>query len=455
MRGNMTNKKSMDFTSGQIIKPLLLFSLPMFVANILQQMYNVTDSIIVGQLLGSNALASIGASSAIINLSISLVIGMTLGVAVTVSQLFGAQDITNVQKAVSTCYSFFISCGILISIIGYILSPKLLEIVNTPPEILYDALSYLRITFMGTTLMIGYNVANAIYRGLGNSRLPLIFLIISTIFNIILDIVFVKKLNLGVKGTALATIISQAISFILSFSYYQRNYRSIKLSPSNFNFELSLLKKVLKIGVPSGIKGGMYWGGFVVITSLINSYGPNTVAAYSIASRIDSILQSPLISLQHALSTYVGQNYGARKKDRIKTGVKTSMLIGLCFSLIMTLIVFLLSNSLLSLFTDNRTVIEIGTQYLHITSMFYIIYALQEVVQGVAIGSGDTIILMISTITAMWIVRIPCAYFFSSLWQSKGIWLSLPTGWFVAAIFANGYYLSGHWKKKIDKKNKA
>ena len=446
----MQNKKAVDFTSGPIVKPLLLFSIPMFAANILQQMYNITDSIIVGQLLGANALASIGSSSAIINLSISIAIGMTLGVAVTVSQFFGAQDMVNVKKAVSTCYLFFILVGVAISILGLIFSQKLLELVKTPPQIFSDALSYLRLTFVGTTLMIGYNVANAIYRGLGNSRLPLIFLIISTALNIILDLIFVVFFNLGVKGTALATIISQAISFILSFSYYQKNYSSIKLSLSSFNFDFHLLKKILKIGVPSGIKGGMYWGGFVVITSLINSYGPNTVAAYSIASRIDAILQSPLISLQHALSTFVGQNYGARKKERIKTGVRTSMIMGLCFALIMTLIVFTLSNSMLRLFTDNKNVIEIGIQYLHITSIFYIIYALQEVVQGVAVGSGDTIILMISTITAMWIVRIPCAFIFSSLWQSKGIWLSLPTGWFIASLYANGYYLSGHWKRKID-----
>ena len=237
--------------------------------------------------------------------------------------------------------------------------------------------------------------------------------------------------------------------FFLSLIILFKNYSQYLSRDSIKVFEANSLKKFLKIGVPSGLKGSMYWLGFVLITSIINSFGTETMAAFSIASKIDSFVQTPMISLSNALSTYVGQNVGAKKPQRIKQGVRVSVLIGILFSFIMTLCVFVFAKNLMGIFTDNVEVIEIGAKYLKIVSALYLVYALQEVPQGVAVGCGDTLWLLLSTICAMWVVRLPLAYTLSDKFGLTGLWFSIPSGWFVALLFANSYVLSGYWKKRI------
>ena len=445
-------KNTIDFTTGNIAKPLIAFSIPLFLGNIFQQFYSITDAIIVGNLLGPNALAAIGATSPITNLSIALAIGITLGVSVTVSQYFGAHDSAKVRLTISTGYIFFMVFGLTVMLLGLILTPAILRLISTPEEILSDAIAYLRITFAGTVFLIGYNVTNSMFRGFGNSRMPLILLALSTVLNIFLDYAFIRFFGMGVDGAALATIISQAIAFIFAFICFQRNYSDFRLTPREIRFSGRILSDCLRIGIPSGLKGSTYWLGFVFITSVINSFGAATIAAYSIAAKIDSLLQTPVISLQNGLSTFVGQNAGANKPERIKAGVRTSMSFGIIFAIFMTIAVFCFAHHILAIFTDDAQVIEIGTQYLRITSVFYIRYALQEVVQGVAVGVGNTLILLCSTIVAMWVVRVPLVYAVAARFGAVGIWWCLPSGWFIAAAFANGYYLSGKWRERIRKR---
>lgn len=442
-------KQTMDFTKGPIVKPLLLFALPLLLGNILQQLYQITDSLIVGNILGKQALAAIGATAPITNLSIAVAIGTTLGVSVLVSQFFGAHDTENVKKTIVTTYWFFIPYAIVISIIGTIFAKQFLLITNTPLEILDNATKYLRITFLGSSCMIGYNVANAVFRGIGNAKKPLLLLVLSIILNVILDLVFLLVFKTEVWGTALATIISQGVAFACSLYFFKKEHKEFHSKIRKSMFSPHLLKRCLSIGIPSGLKGSLYWAGFVFITAIINSYGTATIAAYSIAARIDAFIQLPLLSLSHSLSTYVGQNVGAGDASRIKAGVRVSTTIGIVFSLLMTAFVFLGAEAGLRLFTNDDEVIRIGIQYLHYVSLFYLIYSLQEVVQGVAVGCGDTIILLISTLVAMWVIRVPLAFFLSARMGALGIWLSIPSGWIVAMLFSNGYYLSGWWKKRI------
>ena len=447
------NRRTIDFTTGSIAKPLVAFSIPLFFGNILQQLYSITDAIIVGNLLGPDALAAIGATSPITNLSIALAIGITLGVSVTVSQFFGAHEPDKVRLTISTGYIFFFVFGLAIMLAGILLTPAILRLISTPPEIFADAVTYLRITFAGTVFLIGYNVTNSMFRGFGNSRMPLILLAVSTALNVFLDYILIRYGGMGVGGAALATITSQAVAFIFAFVVFQRSYGEFRLTiRRGKHFSRDILSDCLRIGIPSGLKGSTYWLGFVFITSVINRFGAATIAAYSIAAKIDALLQTPMISLQNGLSTFVGQNAGANKPDRIKSGVRTSMSIGFIFAIFMTVAVFCFARPILSLFTDSTEVIEIGTGYLRITSVFYIIYALQEVVQGVAVGVGNTLILLCSTIVAMWIVRVPLVYAAAARFGAEGIWWCLPSGWFIAAAFANGYYLSGKWKDRIKKK---
>ncbi len=441
-------KKTFDFTAGPIAGPLLMFALPLLAGNLLQQMYSITDSIIVGRLLGANALAAIGAASPVIRLSIALAIGFTLGVSVVISQYYGAHDEKNIRNVISTSYIFFTAIALVLTLIGVVFAPDILEMIDTPETVMGDAVGYLRLSFAGTFFLLGYNVSSAVYRGVGNSLIPLCMLLASTVLNIVLDLLFVIYLGMGVSGTAFATVLSQGISFLLSFLYFNGAYREYGIRLCSLSFRGRLLQRILKIGIPSGVKGSMYWLGFLLITSLVNSYGAIAVAAFSIVGKIDSFIQTPMISLSSSLSTYVGQNVGAKNCRRISRGVNICILISLVFAFVMTASVFLLSDCLMSLFTKEQEIIEYGSMYLKIVSVFYLVYVLQEVPQGVAIGCGDTIWLLLSTIFAMWVVRLPLSYILSARFGLNGIWLSMPSGWFVALIFCGGYYVSGYWRKK-------
>jgi len=439
-------KNETNFTTGKIISPLIMFSFPLFLGNILQQLYSIADSIIVGQILGSQALASIGVTSPVTHLVNSLMMGLSMGVSVSISQFAGAKETGKLKTVIHTSILFFFLLSLALTIIGIFTSHSILGICKAPANIEPMACIYLQITFLGTIMSVGYQVVNAIFRGLGNSLYPLLFLIISSLANIILDLVFVLCLHLGVPGTAWATIIAQGISFLWALLSLRRSYPQYT---SSHEFSGTLLKRCLSIGIPSSLKGSAYWLGNILLMSLISSYGPIPIAGYSIASKIDAFIQTPMASLSQALSSFVGQNIGGRKPERIKKGVITSQSFGVAFSIFMTILVHHYGNNLLGLFAKDADVIAIGLRYLKIVSTFYVIYALQEVIQGVAIGAGDTIVLFCSTILAMWALRIPLAYHLSAKYGTDGIWYSMASGWFVAMIICNGYYLSGRWKRKM------
>jgi putative efflux protein, MATE family len=443
-------KKTIDFTQGPITVPVLRFAIPLLLGNLLQQVYSIADTVIVGHLLGSDALAAIGAASPVVRLSIALAIGFTLGVSVVVAQYFGSHQKEMVKRAISTAYLFFVALSILIMVLGVILTPFVLRRMATPDNAFKGALDYLQISFLGTVFMLGYNVSSAVYRGVGNSSLPLYMLLLSTILNVVLDLIFVVVFKMGVGGTAFATVLSQAIAFLFSAIYFEIAYKEYAIFQNrNFCFDKKYLRQIMKIGVPSGLKGAMYWLGYVLIVSLVNSYGVSAIAAFSTASKIDSFIQTPMIALSSSLSTYVGQNVGAKKAERIRQGVLCAIGLGVVFGVIMTVIVLLFAADLMKVFTSDKGVIEMGTAYLRIVASVYLIYILEEIPQGVAIGAGDTLWLLLSTICAMWAVRLPLVYFLSAKFGLVGIWYGMPSGWFVALLFCGGYYFSGFWKKKF------
>lgn len=437
------------FTEGGIGPSLIRFAIPLFWGSILQQFYNIADSIIVGNILGPEALAAIGASTPINRLFIAVAIGITLGVAVLVSQNLGADDKEAVRQTISTSYIFFALLSVCLLVPGLAFARQLLQTFQTPAEILDDATAFLQVTFVGVIPMIGYNVSSAIYRGFGNSRVPLLMLLISTLLNVVLDLLALLVLRTGVAGVAWATVFSQFVAFVFALVFFRRSYGAYDISLRQRLFNGTLLRQCLKIGIPSGIKGSAYWGGVALLTSVVNTYGTTAVAAFSIVSRIDSFIQTPLISLQNSLAAFVGQNVGARKRERIQEGVKISLRIGLAFSLFLSVLVYIFAPSGLLLFTQDMQVVEIGVQYLRIVCIFYAVYAIEEVIQGLAVGFGDTWILLLSTIVAMWAVRLPLTYFLSSRLGLDGVWWSMPSGWFIAMLFTCGYYFWGGWKKRL------
>ena len=446
---NTARLHTQDFTTGAITKPLVLFSLPLLIGNVLQQTYSITDSILVGKFLGSEALAAIGASNPILRLSNAMAIGVTLGLSVVISQFFGSHDEPQVKKTISTGFYFFTVFSIFLTVGGLLFAQILLELINTPETILSSATAYLRINFIGISTMIGYNFMNALFRGIGNSFYPLLFLVFSAAFNIVFDLLALIVFKMGVAGTAYATILAQGLSFFAAYILFQKQYPQYALHVKGNYFSWNLLKRCLGIGLPSGLKGSAYWLGNVLITTLVNSYGTVAIAAFSIATRIDAFIQSPLASLGNGLSSFVAQNAGAKNIERIKQGVRICQTIGFFFAFVISVSLFFWAKNLVELFVYDTNVISLGVLYLRISSCCYCIFALAEVVQGVAVGCGDTLILLVSTLSAMWLVRIPLAYILSSSRGILGIWISIPSGWFVSFIFCNGYYISNVWKKKI------
>lgn len=448
-KGNPRTETVAVFTSGPIWKSLIKFALPLFLGNILQQLYVITDSVIVGRFIGPSALAAIGASQPIIRLSISIAIGITLGVSVLTARLVGANDAKGVSQFISTCRLFFAALAGILTLFGLIFTQKLLHSFQTPAEILQDATGYLRAMFLGIYPMLSYNVFGAIFRGFGNAKMPLFMLVLSTFLNVILDLLAVLVFHLGVEGTAWATVLSQTAALLMAEYYFRRHYKEYykPLQKSKMNFRL--LGSCLKIGIPSGIKGAAYWGGISLLTSFVNSFGATATASFSVGSNVDSFLQIPLISLQMSLASFTAQNIGAGKMERVKKGVSVSLFIGFLFAGFITVFVYFLASSILKTFTTDKQVIELGAEYLKIVSVFYIIYAWQEILQGVAVGAGNTLILLFSTITAMWALRVPLAYFLSERMGIIGVWLSIPSGWVIATIFVQAYFSSGKWQKEL------
>ncbi|MCQ2412375.1 MAG: MATE family efflux transporter [Sphaerochaetaceae bacterium] len=442
----------MDLTEGKVGRQIILFSLPLMLGNMFQQIYSITDSIIVGNLLGSEALAAVGATMPVVKLSISLFTGITLGLSVVISQSFGTHNNEEVIKAIDSGYCFFMLFSVILSIFGFVMTPTFLRWIRVPATIMGDAIKYLRVTFLATLFLVGYNVSNSIYRGIGNSTMPLIILVISTLLNILLDYVFIRFIGLGVEGTAWATLTAQGISFLVSYAVFQIKYPHFRTDIRHLKFDSQSLKKSLKIGMPSGLKATFYWGGYTIITSTVNVFGQATIAAFGVASKIDGFVQTPISSLGNGLASFVGQNLGAVKPERVRKAIRASVWFGVFVSVLLTIILFTFARPIIMLFTNDEEVIALGIEYLRIVSLFYVIYSLQEVIQGLSVGTGNTLLLMISTITAMWVVRIPAAKILSHYLGAKGVWMSIPTGWFVAMFFTNSYFVTGKWRKKFDER---
>lgn len=437
-----------DLTNGNEFLNILKFSLPMLIGNIFQQFYNIADTMVVGKFLGKDAVASVGAVFPIIFFLISLAIGLTFGITVIIGQFFGAKNFIDLKKTIDTSYivSFFIS--IIITITGIIFSKNILLLLKTPENVLQDSIKYLNIIFAGTIFLFGFNAIQAIFRGLGDSNTPLYFLIISTIINVILDIIFVVVFNYGVIGVALATIISQGISFFIGILYLFFSKNSIlnfKFNRLNFNF--SILIKSLKIGSPTAIQQILVSFGMMALTRIVNNFGSDTLAGFTIASRIDSIAMMPAMNFSIALSAFVAQNIGAKKIDRVKKGFYATCYISLSISIILTLLIVIFSELLIKLFNSDLNIVKIGKEYLIIVSSFYSFFAFMFVVNGVLRGAGDTLISMFITLFSLWIVRIPLSYFLSLFLGTKGIWLGIPIAWIIGSICAFLYYLTGRWKK--------
>lgn len=438
-----------DFTRGNETKSIFFFALPMLIGSVFQQLYNICDTIIVGQFLGKDAMAAVSSSGSIMFLIISLLSGIGIGFSILVSQYFGSKDMKKVKMTIDTIYVFIFFGSIIFSIFGIIMSKPLLNLINTPQNILDQSKLYLNIIFGGLIFSAGYNTVSSILRGLGDSKTPLYFLIISTIINIILDIIFILVFNMGVEAVSLATIISQGVSLLCSMIYLNKKHDILKFNLKNIIFDKDIFKQGLHLGLPSGIQQTLFSVGAIAVQSLINEFGVDAIAAGGICYKIEDFIALPIMNLGSATSTFVAQNVGAREFERVKKGVLASIKISAIMCFISFIILMLFSDNLIKFFNTDLEVIRIGSINLKITAPFFIFIGISFILNNAMRGAGDSIFPLISSMLSLWIIRVPFAYLFSRHFGIHGVYMGIVFAWFVGALISGIYFLKGKWREKI------
>ncbi len=438
-----------DLTNGSERKLIFQFALPMLMGNVFQQLYNIVDSIIVGNFIGKEALAAVGASFPIIFTMIALIIGIASGSTIVIAQFFGARDYQTVRKMIDTLLIFLFFASLLVTIIGITFTEQILRIIQLPEDIIPQAKAYLDIYLAGMIVFFGFNGISAILRGLGDSKTPMYFLIISTLLNIGLDLLFVLVFKWGIKGVAIATILSQGIAFISAIIYLNSTHKIIRFRLKNLTFDMGLFKKSFRIGLPTGIQHTFVSLGMMAVLTIVNLFGTNVIAAYSVVLRINSIASLPAMNFAAALATFVGQNLGAGKTHRAIKGLKETILMSSLVSVSVSILVIVFGKFLMVLFTPDPEVIRIGKEYLMIVGSFYIIFSIMFSINGALRGAGDTLIPMFITLLSLWFIRVPVAYLLSKSIDETGIWWAFPIGWLAGAVLSYLYYLTGRWKTKV------
>ncbi len=437
-----------DFTEGREASLILRFSIPLVVGNIFQNLYTIVDSIIVGNFLGKEALGAVGASFPIIFTLISMVIGVGSGASTVVSQYFGAKHFELVRRTIDTIFIFFLAASLLVTAIGIAFSRHIFLLLQLPPEMLPEAVTYLNIYLMGMFFFFGFSGITSVLRGMGDSKTPLYFMVISTLMNVLLDLLFVIVFKLGIEGVALATVVAQAGAFFSAAWYLERKHPVIKLSFRKYIFDRDIFKSCVRIGLPTGFQQSFVALGMMAIMGLVNTFGVNAVAAYTAAMRVDSFAKMPAITFSSALSTFVGQNVGAFREDRAKKGLRITLYFSLAYSVFVSVMIILFGDYLIQLFTTDPGVIAIGQDYLVIVSSFYLLLSVMFTITGFLRGAGATLVPMITTLMSLYLLRIPIAYLLSAKIGVNGIWWAEPVGWLAGMIILIGYYLSGKWRGK-------
>lgn len=437
-----------DLSEGKERKQIFYFALPMLLGNLFQQFYNIVDSIIVGNMINKEALAAVGASFPVIFTLISFVIGIGSGATIVISQYFGAKQYKNVIRTIDTTYIFMFVISIVITSIGLLFGESVFKLLALPEELLPLALEYFQIYILGSFVFFGFNTTSSILRGLGDSKTPVYFLIIATVVNIALDLLFIGVFKWGIAGAAWATVISQAGAFFTAVLYLNRTHELMRFSILKFVFDWRIFKQSLRIGLPTSFQQSFVAIGMMAVMGIVNKFGTNVIAAYSVGMRLNSLATLPAMTISSALSTFVGQNLGAKRIDRVRQGFISTLFISGGISIVVSLIVILFGKELMSLFTNDREIIQIGAEYLIIIGSFYVLFSIMFSIIGVLRGAGVTVIPMISSLVSLWAVRIPLAYTLSDSMGYTGIWWANPIGWVVGLIIVLLYYLSGKWKTK-------
>lgn len=436
MRIAATSKN--QITEGVIWKQLLFFFFPILLGTLFQQLYNTADTVVVGRFVGTKALAAVGGSTGqIVNLVVNFFVGLASGATVIIARYYGARDRIHLNNALHTAIALSIVGGIVTAIAGIVLTPFLLQMMHTPADVIEGSTTYLRIYFAGIIFVFVYNIGSGILRAVGDSKRPLYFLIVCCFLNIFLDILFVVYLKLGVKGAAFATVISQAVSALLVILSLSKSVDIYRLRPNKIRFYKTLLIAIVTIGLPAGLQSVMYGISNIIIQTSLNSLGTETVAAHTAFAKIDAIYWMISGAFSVSIITFIGQNYGARKFDRMKKSIKVCLFMDLIASLLLTTVMLVAGPYLLRLFTSDQEVIQIGMQIIHIIAPSYALFIFIEILSSALRGMGNVVIPMLMTCGGVCVLRILWIFLFVRTHLSvTTILMSYPISWgFTAVLF--------------------
>ena len=443
-----------DMTKGSITKHLINFALPLMVGNLFQQLYNMVDTWVVGNFVSNEAFSAVGTVTPIINMLIGFFLGLSSGAGVVISQYYGAQREEKVRQAVHTSMVLTFLLGIVFTAAGILMTPLMLRLMKTPAEVAPEQTTYLTIYFAGVMGLLIYNMGSGILRAVGDSKRPLYFLIASCLVNIVLDLLFVAVLGMGVSGAAIATIASQFFSAILTLIALLRTQDSYRLIVSKIRFHRDLLFDIIKIGLPAGLQSAMYSISNLLIQSSINSFGTDTIAAWTAYGKVDSIFWMIMGAYGVSITTFAGQNFGAGKYDRIKKSVRICLGLAAVTSLFLSFIVLNFGGTILLLFTRDANVINICIGMMRVVSPAYITYICIEILSGTCRGCGDSFFPMLLTCFGVCVLRI--------LWITIAVPLrhevatvafSYPLTWTITSILFILYYKRGKWMQKDTLRN--
>ncbi len=433
-----------DLTKGSITKSMLLFACPMILGNFLQQLYNIVDTLIVGQFLGANALAAVGASFALMTFLTSILLGLCMGSGVVFSMLFGAGKISELQN--NTFISFVLTgtFAVVLEALVLLFIDPILKLLQIPSDIYAQTRSYLQIIFAGILFTFLYNFFSAFTRAIGNSVIPLCFLGVSTILNIVLDLLFIQTFHMGVSGAAWATIVSQGVSALCMILYCIRNIPYLRLSREHLYLNRRAASQIMRYSFLTCIQQSIMNFGILMIQGLVNSFGVTVMAAFAAAVKIDAFAYMPVQDFGNAFSTFISQNFGAGKKERIRSGIRSAIITSISFSILISVIVFVFAENLMLIFVkpQETEIISIGIQYLRIEGAFYCGIGCLFLLYGLYRGLGKPGISVVLTVISLG-TRVALAYILSPIPSIglPGIWWAIPIGWILADICGIGWYL--------------
>ncbi|MCL1807067.1 MAG: MATE family efflux transporter [Oscillospiraceae bacterium] len=437
-----------DMTVGSPLRHIIRFSIPLLIGNFFQQCYSIADSVIVGNTIGTEAQAAVSTGMPVHFLTTALFIGLSIGATIILSQNYGAKEMETVRRIIRTMVTFILAISIPLTVTGILITPPLMRILGVPEETMDMAVSYISVLFIGLTGSLGYNINAGILQGLGDSRTPLRFLMISTVINIALDLLFLLGFGWGITAVAVATVIAQGFSWLYGIWYIQRQYPELELSLFKLGIDKTIFKKILRVGLPSSIQQSLFSVGMLLLQNLVNRGGPAFMAGHRNATLIDAFVFLPVFSFFNALTTFTGQNMGVRQIARVKQGLKSTMAVTLSVYAVIAALTIIFGRFLLGLFNPDPDVIDSGMRYIYSVIPFSFIVIIQFMLVAVMRGSGQMMVPLITTILGFIAVRTPSAYILAHYFGLNYIFYSYAIGWVVSLTAGAVIFSTGRWQHK-------